>query len=101
MPCVKEVENLKQTFKGHYHPQVKKLIENARFGKRDPCKLDDLDAVLLGGHIPSNSSGLFIAQPKNELGYNPGLPRKIKVKKVSSNLIMIQIYETTEEKPEE
>ncbi|KAL2505477.1 Ribonuclease H [Abeliophyllum distichum] len=53
------------------------------------------------GTVPSDSGGSFIAQPKYGLGYNLGLPRKIKVKKVSSNPIMIQIYETVEDKLKE
>ncbi|KAL2532101.1 Uncharacterized protein Adt_05452 [Abeliophyllum distichum] len=101
MPHVKEVEDPKQTFKGHYNPQVKKLFENAGFGKGEPRKLGDHDVVLLDGCVPSDSGGSFIVQPKYGLGYNPGLPRKIKVKKVSSNLIMIQIYETVEDKLKE
>ncbi|KAL2471149.1 Uncharacterized protein Adt_39285 [Abeliophyllum distichum] len=67
----------------------------------EPRKLGDLDTVLLDGRVPSDSGGSFIAQPKYGLRYNPGPPRKIKVKKVSSNLIMIQIYETVEDKLEE
>ncbi|KAL2493102.1 Ribonuclease H [Abeliophyllum distichum] len=98
MPHVKEVEDPKQTFKGHYNPQVKKLFKNAGFGKGEPRKLGDLDAVLLDGRVPSDSGGSFIAQPKYGLRYNSGLPRKIKVKKVSLNPIMIQIYETVEDK---
>ncbi|KAL2461235.1 Retrotrans gag domain-containing protein [Abeliophyllum distichum] len=101
MPRVKEVEDPKQTFKEHYNPQVKKLFKNAGFGKGELRKLGDLDAVLLDGRVPSDSGGSFIAQPKYELGYNRGLPRKIKVKKVSSNSIMIQIYETVEDKLKE
>ncbi|KAL2513095.1 Uncharacterized protein Adt_18695 [Abeliophyllum distichum] len=101
MPRVKEVEDMKQTFKGHYNPQVKKLFENARFEKREPRKLGDLDVVLLGGCVPSDSNGSFVAQLKYRLGYNPSLPRKIKVKTVSSNPIMFQIYVTTQEKLEE
>ncbi|KAL2465888.1 Ribonuclease H [Abeliophyllum distichum] len=101
MPHVKEVEDPKQTFKGYYNPQVKKLFENAGFRKREPRKLGDLDAVLLDGRVHSDSGGSFIAQPKYRLGYNPGLPRKIKVKKVSSKPIMIQIYETVEDKLKE
>ncbi|KAL2532953.1 Uncharacterized protein Adt_06304 [Abeliophyllum distichum] len=101
MPHVKEAKDPKQTFKGHYNPQVKKLYENAEFGKGDPCKLGDLDAVLLGRCVPSDSRGSFIAQLKYGLGYNLGPPGKIKVKKVSSNPIMIQIYETTKDKLEE
>ncbi|KAL2525558.1 Uncharacterized protein Adt_10612 [Abeliophyllum distichum] len=101
MSHVKEVEDPKQTFKGHYNLQVKKLFENARVGKGEHRKLGDLDTVLFCGHVPSDSGGSFIAQPKYRLGYNPGPPRKIKVKKVYSNPIMIQIYATAEEKPEE
>ncbi|KAL2531540.1 Uncharacterized protein Adt_04891 [Abeliophyllum distichum] len=52
MPHVKEVEDPKQTFKGYYNPQVKKLFENAGFGKGEPRKLGDLDAVLLDGRVP-------------------------------------------------
>ncbi|KAL2505267.1 Uncharacterized protein Adt_20888 [Abeliophyllum distichum] len=63
MPHVKEVEDMKQTFK--------------------------------------DSSRSFIAQPNYGLGYNPSLPRKIKVKKVSSNPIMNQIYKTVEDKLKE
>ncbi|KAL2492057.1 Uncharacterized protein Adt_27685 [Abeliophyllum distichum] len=101
MPHVKEVEDPKQNFKGYYNPQVKKLFKNARFRKGEPCKLGDLDTVLLYGRVPSDSGRSFIAQPKYGFRYNPGLPRKIKVKKVSSNLIMIQIYETVEDKLKE
>ncbi|KAL2532880.1 Uncharacterized protein Adt_06231 [Abeliophyllum distichum] len=101
MSRVKDVEDPKQTFKGHYNPQVKKLFKNVGFGKGEPRKLGDLDAVLLGGHVSLDSDKSFIVQPKYGLGYNPGPPRKIKVKKVSSNPIMNQIYETAEEKPKE
>ncbi|KAL2512421.1 Uncharacterized protein Adt_18021 [Abeliophyllum distichum] len=85
----KGVEDPKQTFKGHYNPQVKKLFENAEFGKGELRKLGDIDAVLLGRRVLSDSDGSFIAQPKYGFGYNPSPPTKIKVKKVSSNPIMI------------
>ncbi|KAL2512778.1 Uncharacterized protein Adt_18378 [Abeliophyllum distichum] len=101
MPHVKEVEDPKQTHKEHYNLQVKKLFKNAGFGKGDPRKLGDLDVFLLDGSIPSDFDRSFIAQPKYGLGYNPSPLRKIKDKKVSSNPIMIQIYESAEEKPEE
>ncbi|XP_022893147.1 uncharacterized protein LOC111407730 [Olea europaea var. sylvestris] len=91
----------KQTFKGCYNPQVKKLFENAGFGKGEPRKLGDLDAVLSGGHPPFNSDQALMSRPKYGLGYDPNPPRKIKVKKVSSNPIMIQIYEVAEEKSEQ
>ncbi|KAL2454968.1 Uncharacterized protein Adt_47533 [Abeliophyllum distichum] len=101
MPHAKGVEDLKQTFKRHYNPQVKKLFENAKFGKREPRKLGDLNTILLGGHVLSDSDGSFIVQPKYGLGYDPGPPGNIKVKKVSSNLIMNQIYETAKKKSKE
>ncbi|KAL2470473.1 Uncharacterized protein Adt_38609 [Abeliophyllum distichum] len=57
--------------------------------------------LMTDGRVPSDSGRSFIAQSKYELGYDPGLPRKIKVKKVSSNPIMIQIYEAVEDKLKE
>ncbi|XP_022848780.1 uncharacterized protein LOC111371101 [Olea europaea var. sylvestris] len=77
----------KLTFKGCYNPQVKKLFENVEFGKGEPRRLGDLDVVL--------------HEDVYGLGYNPNPPRKIKVKKVSSNPIMVQIYEVAEEKSEQ
>ncbi|KAL2472116.1 Uncharacterized protein Adt_40252 [Abeliophyllum distichum] len=51
------------------------------------------DVKILTDHLLHNQ--------KYGLGYNPCLPKKIKVKKVSSNPIMIQIYETVEDKLKE
>ncbi|XP_022875800.1 uncharacterized protein LOC111394274 [Olea europaea var. sylvestris] len=91
----------KKTFKGCYNPQVKKLFENVGFGKGEPRKLGYLNTVLSCGRVPSNSDGTLMSRPRYGLGYDPNPPRKIKVKKVSSNPIMVQIYEVTEEKLEQ
>lgn len=70
------------------NPQVKKLFENVRFGKGEPRSLGDLNTVLSGGHVASNSDGALISRPRYGLEYDPNSSRKIKVKKVFSNPVM-------------
>ncbi|XP_038717270.1 uncharacterized protein LOC120010560 [Tripterygium wilfordii] len=89
---------------GWFDPRVKKLMENAGYGKGKPCKLGDLDSVLSSGKAPViNKQGISIPQPKHGLGHESrdSHPIRIRAKKASANPIMIQIFEYNDDKPVE
>ena len=73
------------------------FLQNAGYGISKPCKFGSLDELLIGRGSSRELNkviqrGRIVQQLKFGVGYQLYEPLKIKIKKVASNPIMIQVF---------
>lgn len=94
----------KRQKEGWFDHRAKRLFEKSGYRKDEPSKLGSLSVILFGAKVhKTDRNGITLPQPKHGLGYVADIscPVKIKMKKVASNPIMVQIIHYEDVKPED